>query len=91
MSNTNNHVQEKFITGHKTGGLVLFLVIVRRCGHDHEIGIPVGASSVGRRGEVQISVREVVFDLLIDDRRLFIVDHLHLFRQHVDSRHLIML
>lgn len=28
MSNTNNAVQEKFIKGHKTGGLVLFLVIV---------------------------------------------------------------
>ena len=28
MSNTNNNVQEKFISGHKTGGLVLFLVIV---------------------------------------------------------------
>ncbi len=28
MSNYNTNVQEKFITGHKTGGLVLFLIIV---------------------------------------------------------------
>ena len=75
------------------GGIekVLVAVIVRRCGDHNELRIAVCKLCVSCRGQIQRLVRKIIFNLRIHDRRLLLIDQLHLFRNDVHCVDLVML
>ena len=67
--------------------VVLYRVIVRRCGNDDEVGIPVGRLSVQRRREIQFLFGQILFDIVVLDWGTAAVDQVDLFLYHVNSHH----
>ena len=67
--------------------VVLYRVIVCRCGNDDEVGIPIGCLSVQRRREVQFLFGQILFDIVVLDWGTAVVDQIDLFLYHVNSHH----
>ena len=66
-------------------------IVIGRGGDDDDFRIFIGRFPVGGGGEVQILLRQVLLDVLILDRRLPVVHHVHLFRNDIHRHHMVVL
>ena len=71
--------------------VVRLCVIVRRSGDDDQVCVPVRAVAIHGGGEVEILVRQVVFDVIVDNRGFLPVDHIHFFLDDVHGSDLMVL
>ena len=71
--------------------IVLLRVVIRRRRNDDEIRIPVSRGPVGGCRQIQRPLREIPLNVLILNRRLPMIDLLHLLRKNVHRRHRIVL
>ena len=71
--------------------IVLLGVVVGGGGYDHEIGVAVGRRAVECGSEVERLFSKVALDVLVLDGRLPAVDHVNLFGNDVDGRHVVVL
>ena len=71
--------------------IVLLRVVVGGGGYDYEIGVAVGRGTVERGSEVERLLGQIALDIFILDGRLAPVDHIHLFGDDVNGRHVVVL
>ncbi len=71
--------------------IVLDRIVVRRSRDDNEVGVRIGRGSVEGRRKVEFLFREILFDVFVLNRGNPVVDFLDLFRNHVNSRYLVVL
>ena len=71
--------------------VVLYRVVVGRGGYHHEIGVPVGRCPVEGRHEVKVLLRKVFLDVVVLDRGFPAVDQVHLLRDDVHRRYMVVL
>ena len=71
--------------------VVLLAVVVGRRGDDHEVRIPIRRFGVQRGGQVEFLFREILLNVFVLNGRLAAVDLLHLLRDDVHGRDVVML
>ena len=71
--------------------IILHRIVVRRSRNHHKVRFPVSRSPVERSCQVEFLLRQILLDILILYRADTFVYLLHLFRNHVDSHHPVML
>ncbi len=70
---------------------ILLTVIVGKCCNDHKIRIRICFLCVQRCGQIQFFFCQILFDILVLNRRLLVVDQFHLFGNDVHRSHLMVL
>ena len=85
-----HHQLDDSFYGRGVKEILLRIIVGRRC-NDDEIGIPVSGFCIQRGSQVQILLCQILFNVIILDRRLTVIDHIHLFRDNIHRRHMIML
>ena len=71
--------------------VVLLAVVVGGRSDDHEVRILVSGFRIQGGGQVKLLFRQILFNILILNGRLALVDQLHLFRHDVHRRHMVVL
>ena len=70
---------------------VLLAIVICRCSNHHEISITVCLLCIQRCGQIQFLFCQILFNVLILNRRLFVIDQLYFLRNDIYCRHLVML
>ena len=77
---------------HRRGVKVLGLaVVVGGCSDDNKVCIGVGCLCVQRGGQIQLLLGQILFNVIILNRRFARVDQCDLFRQDIHRRHMMVL
>ena len=71
--------------------IILFRVIIRRSGDDHEIRIGVGLPAVGRGCQIELLLCKILFNIIILDRRYPVIDHIDFLRNDIYCRDSVVL
>ena len=71
--------------------IILFRVIIRRSGDDHEIRVDVGLTAVGRGCQIKLLICKILFNIIILDRRYPVVDHIDFLRNDIYRRDSVVL
>ena len=70
---------------------VFLAVIVGRCCNDNKIRIFVGGFSIKCGSQIQIFFGEILFNVLVPNRRLLVIDKVNFFRDNIHCHDLMML
>ena len=71
--------------------IVLDGVVVCRSGNHDKIRIPIGGGAIQCGGEIQRLLGQISFNIVILNRRLFPIQHLHLLGNNINCGYLMML
>ncbi len=66
-------------------------IVVGRCGDYNKVRIGVCSLCIQCCGQVQVFLSQIFFDIVILNRRLAVIDQVHLLRDNIHSRHLMVL
>ena len=70
---------------------VLLAVVICRSRNNNKVRIAVGEFGVQRCGQIQLLFSQILFNILILNRRLFTVDQFHFFRDDIHSIYFMVL
>ena len=90
MEQTMNSNMQPAKRGIKKSWILLGIVVCRG-GDDHDFRSGIGSGTVEGGCQPQGTLREVAFDIFVLDRRAAAVYHVHLFGNHIDARHIVVL
>ena len=70
---------------------VLFAVIVGRSCNDYEIGMLICFFAIQCSGKIQLFFSKILFDVIILDRRLFVINEFYFLWNDIDGCYMVML